>query len=202
MAVTTRLPTSAPAIRTEAAPTLALRRLRVDEYERMIEAGILGEDDRVELLEGVLVEMSPQSPAHARVIRRLNRALATSLGPELELCPQLPLALEHSEPEPDLAVVQSADAGSKHRHPRRAVLVVEVSGDSLAKDRHVKGPIYAAAGILHYWIVNVEAEEVEVYGDPDSSGRRYRTLVTLHKGDVLQAAALPGLMVPVSSLFD
>lgn len=200
--MTTRLGAPAPSAEGEAVPPHIQRRLRVDEYERMIEVGILGEEDRVELLGGVLVEMSPQSPKHAHVIRCLTRTLTVALGDEFTVCPQLPLALgDESEPEPDMAVIGASEA-TKTRHPRNAVLVIEVSGDSLAKDRQIKGAIYAAAVIPHYWIVNVEAEEVEVYGDPDPAGRRYRMLTTLGKDDTLQAASLPSLAILVSVLFD
>lgn len=156
------------------------RRLSIEDYHRMIETGILGEDERVELLEGVIVAMSPQKDAHAWAIEWLNRFLARTLGDEFRVRPQLPLTLgELNEPEPDLAVVSSA-ARVKGEHPGSALLVVEVSGvDSLARDRKVKAPLYARFGILEYWLVDLEHETVEVFGDPDPSAGAYRRSRTL-----------------------
>lgn len=204
MSVTTRPTESLTATDADATgPAYVQRRIHVTEYARMIEAGILGEDDRVELLEGVLVEMSPQGPPHARVITRLNQALVRGLPQEFIVLPQLPLTLgDYSEPEPDLAVVRASEGDSKTHHPRSALLVIEVSGESLRKDRGIKGAIYAAAGVPHYWIVNVEAENVEVYGDPDRAARRYRSLATLDRKATLRAEALTALSLPVASLFD
>ncbi len=124
------------------------RRITLDEYHRMAEAGILGEDEHVELIDGMLVAMTPQGRAHARVIQRLTRLLVRALGDDLEVLPQLPLTLpDDSEPEPDLAVVRAEDAQSGEHHPRTALLVVEVAGDSLRLDRGSKAALYARAGI-------------------------------------------------------
>jgi Uma2 family endonuclease len=204
MIVTTR-PSEPPAAadRETAGPAYVQRRLRIDEYARMIDAGILGEDDHVELLEGMLVQDSPQGPPHANVIVALTKALVLAAGNEFTVRPQVPLTLgDFSEPEPDLAVVRVSDAASRKQHPRTALLVVEVSGDSLRKDRGIKAAIYAGAGIPNYWIVNVDAGSVEVYGDPDAGARRYRRLVTLQREATLEVEGLPGLSLLVAALFD
>ena len=126
----------------------------------MASAGIFDEDERVELLEGVIVAMTPQSAPHARRIQWLTRFLVRTLGDEYAVRPQLPLTLgERNEPEPDLAVVRT-DATSEDRHPQTAVLVIEVAGDSLRRDRRVKAAVYARAGIPEYWVVNLEARAV------------------------------------------
>lgn len=119
------------------------RRITLDEYHRIVEAGILGEDEHVELIDGMLVAMTPQGRAHARVIQRLTRLLVRTLGDDLEVLPQLPLTLpDDSEPEPDLAVVRAEDAQSGEHHPRTALLVIEVAGDSLRLDRGSKAALF------------------------------------------------------------
>jgi Uma2 family endonuclease len=191
----------------DAASLLALqspRRLRVEEYHRMIEAGIFDEDEHVELLEGLLVAMTPQREDHGRVIQILTEALIRALpSGEYAVRPQLPLTLgADSEPEPDVAVVRAADARSREEHPRRAVLVVEVSGDSLRKDREVKGALYARTAIPEYWIVNLADRCVEVYRDPDAGAGRHWTLTTAASGSDVASPALPGFSIPVASLLD
>ena len=179
------------------------RRITVDEYHRMIAAGILGEDERVQLISGTLVAMTPQGGPHARVIQRLNRLLVRAVGDDLVVRPQLPLTLvDDSEPEPDLAVVQAGDAESRERHPRTALLVVEVAGESLPLDRQAKAVLYARAGIPEYWIVNLAESTVEVRREPDTASGSYRTKTVARGGDTLVAARVPGLSIGVADLFD
>jgi len=177
------------------------RLLSVDEYHRMIAAGILDEDERLELLEGVIVARAPQSPAHAYCIQWLTRFLVRRLGDAYAVRPQLPLTLgERNEPEPDLTVVR-ADSASKDHHPGTAVLAIEVSGDSLRKDRRVKAAVYARFGIAEYWIVNVEARVVEVLSDPDAGDGAYRRTRIVTTSETLTSEALPELSFPVDELF-
>jgi Uma2 family endonuclease len=176
-------------------------RFSVDAYHRMLEAGILDEDDHVELLEGVIVEMSPQGAAHADIIIRLNRLLVLSLGEAFDVRPQVPLTLdEQSEPEPDIAVVP---AGAKPRgeHPRHALLVVEVARASLARDRDVKARLYARASIPEFWLIDVDRECIEVYRDPDAVQGRYRSREVRSGGDVLECRSLSGVSLPLSRIF-
>jgi Uma2 family endonuclease len=177
------------------------RLLSVDEYHRMIEAGILDEDERVELLEGVIVAMTPQSPAHAHCIRWLNQLLARRLGEEYSVGVQLPLTLgRRNEPEPDLSVVR-ADSVSRERHPGTAVLVIEVARDSLRKDRRVKGALYARHGVPEYWIVNLEEQVVEVFLEPDGAAGAYRRSRSFTTAETLASEALPEISFPVAELF-
>lgn len=179
------------------------RRITVDEYHRMIAAGILGEDEHVQLIAGTLVAMTPQGGPHARVIQRLNRLLVRAVGDELVVRPQLPLTLvDDSEPEPDLAVVRAQDAESGERHPRTALLVVEVAGESLPLDRQAKAVLYARAGIPEYWIVNLGESTVEVRREPDPASGTYRTRTVARGGETLIAGTVPGLAVAVADLFD
>jgi Uma2 family endonuclease len=179
------------------------RRLSVGDYHRMTEAGILGEDDRVELLEGVIVEMSPQGPRHARLIQRLCDPTFASVPPDQVVRCQLPLTFDRdSEPEPDVSIVRRADAASDTSHPSTAALVFEVAGESLQKDRLTKSALYAGAGIPEYVIVNVEERCLEVHRDPDPPSRRYRTLVTLTGEQGFESAAVAAFAFRVASLFE
>ncbi len=178
------------------------RRITVDEYHRMIEAGILGEDEHVQLLSGTLVAMTPQGRPHARVVQRLNRLLVRAVGDDLEVLTQLPLTLlDESEPEPDLAVVRAEDARSGEHHPRTAVLVIEVAGDSLRLDRQSKASLYARAGIPEYWIANLAEATVEVHREPDPAAGSYRVRTVVPAGETLVAATVPGVTIDVAALF-
>ena len=178
------------------------RRVTVDEYHRMIAAGTLGEDDRVQLVHGAVVAMTPQGPAHALAIQNLTRLLAQALPRELALRPQLPLTLEDdSEPEPDLAVVRLEDSRSREHHPRTALLVVEVAGDSLRLDREAKAALYARAAIPEYWIVNLIENTVEVHRDPDPETGAYRTTAVASPESTLLATNVPGLSIKVAEVF-
>lgn len=183
-------------------PGLQPRRISVADYHRMIEAGILDEDERVELLEGVIVAVSPQNRPHAFAIQRLNALLVRQLGSRFAVLPQLPLTLgAESEPEPDLAVVEAAAAASNEVHPRGALLVIEVADDSLRKDRVVKGPLYARSGVPEYWIVNLPERCVEVHRDPDADQGRYLRVAVVGRGEELRCLSVPGLTVPLGEIF-
>ncbi len=176
-------------------------RFSVDAYHRMLESGILDEDDHVELLEGVIVEMSPQGAAHARIITRLNKLLVLSLGDAFDVRPQVPLTLDgQSEPEPDIAVV-SASAAPQDEHPHHALLVVEVASASLARDRDVKARLYARASIPEYWLIDADKACIEVYRDPDAAQGRYRSREVRSGGDVLECRSLSGVSLPLSRIF-
>ena len=172
-----------------------LRPLKRVEYDRMVEMGLF-EDERVELLHGALVQMTPQGSRHAEVVRRLNRLFLPVLGGRAEICVQMPLAIsEDSEPEPDFAIVPPGDYSEAH--PATALLVVEVADSSRKKDREIKSALYAAAGIPEYWLVDQVERVVEVRTRP--SRGRYRSLTTFDKG-VLRPQAFPKIGVKVSDL--
>ena len=178
------------------------RRFSVAEYHRMIEAGILGEDEHVELLEGEIVQMSPQEPPHARATHRLTRLFNRSLGDQYIVRPQLPLTLRDSEPEPDLAIVRAEDETSAKRHPTTALLVVEVADSSVRYDLFVKARIYARARIPEYWLVVVRKRLIEVLRDPDPKTGAYRAHFRASVKDILNPLRLPRVELRVRSLFD
>lgn len=177
---------------------LPIHRLDLDRYHAMVEAGVFG-DDRIELLEGVLVDMSPKGREHEEALAWLNRALVQALGERYQVRPQLALTLEStgSEPEPDLAVVD--DGAPRPYHPAEALLVIEVAMSSLRIDRGRKAAIYAAGGIPEYWVVDLAGMAVEVRTRPGAHG--YEELHTLRAGDVIVPVALPGPEVSVGELF-
>jgi Uma2 family endonuclease len=179
-----------------------LRRIRVEEYHRMIEAGILDEDEDVQLIDGMLIAMTPQGRVHAFAIQELTRILVRQLGDDFRVLSQLPLTLAgDSEPEPDLAVVTAHEAASSTRHPGSALLVIEVAGESLRFDRRTKAALYARNGIPEYWIVNLVDAAIEVHRDPDPPSAVYRQAVAVHRGDTVHAQSVEGLRVDVGVLF-
>ena len=178
------------------------RRFSVSEYHGMIEAGILGEDEHVELLEGEIVEMSPQDKPHARAMTRLTRWFARALGDEYVVRPQLPLTFPDSEPEPDLAVVRAEDEAAAGRHPSTALLVIEIADSSARHDLEVKARIYARAGIPEYWLVLVKDRAIAVLRGPDAVAGEYRERLTLTGAAAVAPAGFSGPEVVVQSLFD
>lgn len=163
-------------------------------YARMVESGAL-DDQRVELLDGLLIEMSPQSAEHAAVIQRLTAQFA-----ELGQIPRVKLPLEvsgDSVPEPDIALVVGPQ--DPRSHPRTALLVVEVAVSSHGVDRGVKDRLYAGADIPAYWIVDIPGLAVEVRSDPGPAGyrrqdlRRAGEVMRSPAGDVAVGSLLAGL---------
>ena len=149
----------------------AVRPLTADEVLRMVEAGILPEDERVELLHGALTEMSPKSPAHATVVTRLGHWLVpVADAGRFEVRSQLPLVVPDptSLPEPDIAVVVPGDY--TRRHPSTALLVVEVAVTSLRTDTTIKPVLYAAAGVPELVVVDVPARRLTVLTEPAADG--------------------------------
>ena len=148
---------------------LAKRLLTIDEYHRMAEAHILTDEDKVELLHGEIIEMSPIGSEHSACVKRLNAFFNQLLVEKAIVSVQDPIQLPSlSEPEPDIALLHPrlnfyADA---HPLPKDVFLVIEVADSSLLKDRQVKLPIYASAGIPEYWIINLEQKRVEAYRHP------------------------------------
>ncbi len=167
-------------------------RFTVHDYHRMGEVGILHEDDRVELIEGELVEMAAIGTRHFSCVNGLNRLLVINVGDEAIVSVQNPVRLnEHTEPQPDLTVIRTRDYTESLPVPEDVLLLIEVSDTTLAYDRGVKLPLYARAGIGEVWIVNLPAETVERYTGPSANG--YRRVDHARRGQTLASTALPGL---------
>ena len=149
------------------------RTFTVDEYYRMADAGILHEDDRVELIEGEIVEMAAIGSLHAACVSKMNRLLVGRLPENLLVRVQDPLRLSDlTEPQPDLVVILFREDyyAQAHPLPPETLLVVEVADSSLAYDKQVKIPLYARAGIPEVWIVDLTAGEVLVHRRPGAHG--------------------------------
>jgi Uma2 family endonuclease len=161
----------------------------------------LSADEHVELLEGVIVAEPPQDPRHASVTTRVNDTLRRLLGDAAVVRVQMPLTLgPYSAPEPDVAVVEGPVSRYDDAHPQSALLVVEVAGASLPKDRLSKSRIYAVAGIPDYWLINLRDECVEVFTTPDLIARCYSRSTVAARGDRLELSSFPGLVVEVDDL--
>jgi Uma2 family endonuclease len=172
--------------------TVVRKRFTTDEFAQIAAAGVLGEDDRVELIEGEIVEMSPLGPQHAACVDRLNHRLQSLVQNRAIVRVQNPIRLgEYSQPQPDIALVQPRNdfyAGG-HPEPEDVLLLIEVSESSLAYDRDVKLPLYARAGIVEVWLVALLPQVVEVYRAPGDSG--YGEKRTLHRGQAIAPTHLP-----------
>jgi Uma2 family endonuclease len=176
-----------------AKPRLLTRR----EFEKLAETDIFENDERVELLRGVLVTPPAPSPRHETVIQRLTRILVLALGERAWVRSNLGFAAtDDSEPIPDLAVVPDDDY--EREHPQTALLLVEVAVTSLRTDRRIKGPIYAEADVREYWIVDVDGRGIEVFTDSvNGEFTRSRRYVP---GDVIRLVAFADLGVAVNDV--
>jgi Uma2 family endonuclease len=166
--------------------TPPVRRFTVDQYHRMIETGILTENDHVELLDGWILEMSPIGPPHATCVSLILDALQQKLPSGWLIRAQSPITLAAGEPEPDVTVVRGSIRDYRDRHPGGPDigLVIEVADSSLQFDRLQKRPQYAAAAIPEYWIINLIDRCLEVYADPVTDGDYQRRHVVDASGSV------------------
>jgi Uma2 family endonuclease len=186
-----------PTMRIEATKKL----FTVDEYYRMAEVGILGPEDRVELIDGEIIEMSPIGYKHAGCVLWLTNALTIAFRRKALLNPQNPLRLSnYTEPEPDIVLLKPRKDAYRHKHVEAedALLVIEVSDTTLRYDRDVKVPHYAAAGILEVWIVDLEHDLLLVYRAPD--GSTYKDCLTMKRGDSVSAQAFPEITFKVDDI--
>jgi len=187
-----------------AAPAVQIKRWTRLEYDRMAEAGIFSQDDRVQLIDGDVVTMTPQNSPHASAIGKTERALERLFGMNVWVRVQMPLIVDpDSEPEPDLVVVPGTPYDYRDEHPRSALLAVEVSDTTLALDRDRKRAIYARAGIQEYWIVNLAERCLEVYRDPAAAPGQasvYRSSQKLTPSDSIAPLAATTTTVTVADL--
>jgi hypothetical protein len=177
-------------------------RLTRRDYHRLGEAGILGEDDRVELLEGQLVDMSPIGPRHALIVDMLTRLFLGMVGEDVWVRGQNPIVLDDvSEPQPDLTLLRQPWHGYPHEHPRPpdVFLLIEVSDSSLEFDLGAKLELYARAGIREFWVVDLSVNRVLVHRGPNQG--RYDSVTTVDMSGTLQVEALPGVTIPAAKIF-
>jgi hypothetical protein len=180
---------------------LTQRRFTVDEYYRMTDTGILSPDDRVELIDGVIAEMSPPGSRHAASVARGTRLFSAQLADVAHLRVQLPVRLgQRDEPEPDLALVQPkpGDYADAHPGPEDVLLVIEVSDSTLEGDRGVKMQRYALFGLPEAWVIDLVHNVLLVHTDPGPEG--YRNVRMLRPGEQVAPAAFPDRPVAVDAL--
>ena len=183
------------------APPVERYRWTIDLYHQMIETGILGEDERIELIKGELTTMSPIGSEHSGVVDQLAEILIEQLMRRAVVKVQGPLQLEdHSEPQPDLILLAPRRDFYKRSLPRPAdvLLVIEVADSSLAYDRAVKMALYAGAGMPEAWIINLIDRWIEVYRDPSPAG--YTTLLKILPGKSVTPQAFADVVVVVDEL--
>lgn len=181
--------------------TVTPYRFTVDEYYRMAEAGIFTEDDRVELIDGEIIKMSPIGSPHAGCVSTLDNLVRECLGARVHVRVQNPVRLSlHSEPEPDLAVVvpRADNYRTRHPTPEDVLLIIEVSDTTLPYDRDVKLPLYAAAGIPEVWIADIGGEAVSASWEP--RGGQYQRTATYRRGDTITSVTVPELTLAVDEI--
>jgi Uma2 family endonuclease len=173
-----------------------IRPLRREEYDKLISLGAF-QNEKIELLEGWLVKMSPIGAPHCSSVDRLNELLLPQLLGRATVRVQQPFAaLDLSEPEPDVTVVPSGFYDTDH--PNKAYLIIEVAESSLTIDRGVKLRLYAKCGVPEYWIVNVAEKAIEVYTVPGEG--TYANVIRYERGQSLRLTQFPDVEVRVSDV--
>ncbi|MBS1797448.1 MAG: Uma2 family endonuclease [Acidobacteria bacterium] len=178
-----------------------LRRIRASEYERMIEAGIYTENDRLELLNGEIIEIMPKGPKHTSVNSRILRYLIRLMGDRAIVRSQDPIRLDDfSEPEPDVVLAEPTEDEYAENHPTPAdiLLIVEISDTTLVYDREDKSRAYSRNGIRHYLLINLQDETIEDYREPGADG--YGSKRTCRRGDRFNLVAFPEIEIGVEDL--
>jgi Uma2 family endonuclease len=182
------------------------RRWKRVEYERLIDLGAFHEDEPLELIGGHLIVAEPKGSPHAAAVGMAGDVLRAALPPGWIIRVQDPIALDdESAPEPDVAVVRGRHGDYGHAHPVRAALIVEVAESSLSFDRTQKGSLYARAGIVDYWIVNLIDRVVEVYREPGPDltapyGWRYMSVERFTPPSSVAPVGVPAAPIAVASL--
>jgi Uma2 family endonuclease len=177
------------------------RRFTREEYHRMAEAGILHEDDRVELIEGEIVQMTPIGRRHAACVAELTRLLVPAIGQRALLWPQNPITLpDDTEPQPDIVLLRPRPDRylEDDAQPADVLLLVEVADTSQRYDRMVKLPLYARAGVPEVWIVDLPAEVIEIYRRPTPTS--YAQVERAGRGAAVAPAAFPDIVLPVDAI--
>jgi Uma2 family endonuclease len=178
------------------------KKFTVSQYHQMIETGILTDGDRVELLQGEIIEMSPIGMQHAACVDRLTELLVKKLGDRAIVRVQNPIQLStRSEPQPDFAILQrrSDFYANRHPQPQDVFALIEVSDTKIEFDRTVKVPLYAKDNVAEVWIVDLNAKAVQIYREPSETG--YQQVKTLRRGQSLSFQAFTDLQLTVDQLF-
>ena len=178
-------------------------RFTIEQYYKMGEVGILGIEQRTELIEGEIIEMSPIGAKHAACLSKLADLLRDRTRNLVLVRQQNPIQLsDRSEPQPDIAVVKKRQDYYLESHPipTEIFLLIEVADSTLKYDRDVKVPLYAKAGIPELWIANLEAQVFEVYRQPSETG--YKQVQIYGKGEVINLQILPDVAISVDDIMN
>jgi Uma2 family endonuclease len=173
----------------------------VEEYHRMAEAGILSEDDRVELIDGEIIKMSPIGSRHVACVNRLNAVLTSAIGRAAIVSVQNPFAVnDYSEPQPDIVILKPRNDFYAHSLPtaQDVLLIIEVADTSLSYDRNVKVPAYARAGVPEVWIADLAGGGIEAYSEPVSEV--YQNIRWASRGQISRPEQLPGISIGVDAI--
>lgn len=174
-------------------------RWSVEEYHQMARSGLLNETDRVELIEGELIDMAPIGSKHAFRVDSVARALQLAAGKRFLVRVQNPILLgEHSEPQPDIAVVKNKNYAEAHPGVEDVLLIVEVSDTTLAYDRDVKLALYACHGIPEVWLLDVNAGELTVYREPAEG--QYRLIRKPTRAAAVSPVLVPGVTITLAEV--
>ncbi|HLH29800.1 MAG TPA: Uma2 family endonuclease [Terriglobia bacterium] len=177
------------------------KKFTVEDYYHMAEAGILQPDERVELIEGEVVEMSPIGDPHGVITDRANMIFARGLGDKVVVSVQRPVRINrYNELQPDVVLIRPRENfyGTRHPRPEDVVLLIEVSDTTLRKDQLVKLPIYARSGIPEVWIIDINADAIHTYRQPQRD--RYLTTASVGRGESVSPAAFPEFVMRVEDL--
>ena len=180
---------------------IAKKLFTADEYNRMAEAGILGPEDHVELIDGEIIQMSPIGVRHVGFVSRANDLFITTFKGKVVVGVQCPIQLtNYTEPEPDISLLKWRKDyyQGKRAEAEDALLVVEVSDTTLRYDREIKVPLYAAAGVPEVWIEDINGDQLLVFRDP--AGNNYTTTLTLRRGDSVSVLAFPETIFKVDDI--
>lgn len=183
------------------APQLQRKLLNLSDYHKMIEVGILTQSDKVELINGEILHMSPIGTKHTATVNRINKLFSSSF-PELIVQVQGPVQIPpNSEPEPDVILLRPKANFYEDAlpMPNDVYLVVEVADSSLEFDQEVKLKLYAKAGITEYWIANIPKKQLEIYRDPFQDSYRHRTLAFI--GESVSCLQFPDKLIDVKDIF-
>lgn len=184
--------------------TVQTRRFSRQDYERLVAEGFFRPEERLELVDGELIMMTPQGSRHATAVRLAEDTLRSIFGVGFDVRVRLPIALGlDSEPEPDLAVVVGSPRDYRDAHPQTAVLIVEVTDTTLPYDRERKASLYAQAGIPEYWIINLSDQCLEIHRHPEgvgSSCATYQSRSVAHPSDTVTPLKSPQGSLVVADL--
>jgi len=182
--------------------TVQRRRLSLEEFHRMGSAGILGEDDRVELIDGDMIEMAPIGAQHLAMVNRLSRILTLAAGKEAIVSTQNPVALPpRNEPQPDIALLKPRPDDYAAGVPAAAdvLLIIEVADTTLAYDRDVKIPLYARHSIAEAWLFDIQGGSLLVHRDPGPKG--YQRVLTPTQKEIVSPLLMPTVSIDLAEVW-